>query len=107
LIMMAETWRISCLRGISHTKILAKRSAQVRNMPRIFGVVNTGYLIRICIESRPCKILSGFSRKPCPKFCDFYPDKMVPQAKKFLNFIQDLHTPLRWLSGVLDIHPGA
>jgi hypothetical protein len=93
LIMMAETWRISCLRGISHTKILAKRSAQVRNMPRIFGVVNTGYLIRICIESRPCKILSGFSRKPCPKFCDFYPDKMVPQAKIPKFYPGSAHSP--------------
>ena len=42
---------------------------------------------------RPSKILSEFSHKPGPKFYDFYPDKLVPQAKIIKFYPGSAHTP--------------
>ena len=51
------------------------------------------FLIRVGTEFHLGKILSEFLRKPCPKFYNFYLDKLVPQAK-IPNFYPGLaHTP--------------
>ena len=98
---MADT--IFCLRDINLPKkeIGRKNTAEIWKCRNFWcGLSYPG----IGTEFRPSKILSEFSHKPGPKFYDFYPDKLVPQAKILKFYPGSAHT-LRWLSGGPIISP--
>ena len=83
---------IFCPRDIN----LRKKEIGRKNTAEIWTCRN--FLVRVILsgvgtEFRPSKILSEFSHKPGPKFYDFYPDKLVPQAKILKFYPRSAHTP--------------
>ena len=71
-------------RYLSH--LVTGKTSEIRTCREFF-------LIRVCTEFHLSKILSEFSRKPCPKFYNFYPNKLVPQAKILKFYPGSAHTP--------------
>ena len=87
---MATTFRRLLLYWTRYLSQLVLSSAKIHKKTRH---AENFYFIRVGTEFYLSKILSEFSRKPCPKFYNFYPDKLVPQAKIPNFYPGSAHTP--------------